>query len=133
MPKNKETGMQGLGEECFRLREQHKGGPKERQCAGGPGYRSLARGPGVLRERKGAERRLDKWAGSRSHQRGLGPEPEGNESRWKSLKQAGWHNQLRVLKGDSCRREEDGWVVWGQREQGRPGGGSYRCPGRTSW
>ena len=30
-------------------------------------------------------------------------------------------SQLCVLEGDSCRREEDGWIAWGRREQGRPG------------
>ena len=47
--------------------------------------------------------------------------PKAVGARDKEVERKRGHSQLCVLEVDSCRREEDGWIAWGRREQGRPG------------
>lgn len=52
---------QELGEECFRLREQHSRGPKrgKKKFAVGPRYQNVARGAGAPEREEGQRRRLE--------------------------------------------------------------------------
>lgn len=51
-----------------------------------------------------------------AHQSESDFDPEGKGSQGRAVRQAGRHNPICVLEGDSGWREEDGLEAWGQSE-----------------